>query len=121
MTPEDQERLEACSAEMAEILYRNSDPAGLENLDNIEQTVRKQMLLEVSPRVALFNQDDHSRSRTLRHLAHPPKVSSDLVLKPREYRSFPGLSIFECHAPCTYASYPGFFSRTPDSGCSSQQ
>ena len=54
MTPQDQERLEACSAEMAEILYRNSDPEGLESLDGIEQTVRQQMLAEVSPRVDLF-------------------------------------------------------------------
>ena len=54
MTPQDQERLEACSAEMAEILYRNSDPEGLESLDGIEQTERQQMLAEVSPRVALF-------------------------------------------------------------------
>lgn len=54
MTPQDQERLEACSAEIAEILYRNSDPEGLESLEGIEQTVRQQILTEVSPRVALF-------------------------------------------------------------------
>jgi hypothetical protein len=46
--------LEACSAEIAEILYRNSDPEGLESLDGIKQTVRQQMLAEVSPRVDLF-------------------------------------------------------------------
>jgi len=40
MTPKDQERLEACSAEIAEILYRNSAPEGLESLAGIEQTVR---------------------------------------------------------------------------------
>jgi hypothetical protein len=54
MTPQDQERLAACSAEIAEILYRNSDPEGLKSLDGIEQTVRQQMLVEVSPRIALF-------------------------------------------------------------------
>ena len=54
MTPQDQERLEACSAEIAEILYRNNGPEGLESLEGIEQAVRQQMLLEVSPRVALF-------------------------------------------------------------------
>jgi len=54
MTPQDQERLEACSAEIAEILYRNSAPEGLEDLAGIERTVRQQMLAEVSPRVALF-------------------------------------------------------------------
>lgn len=54
MTPEDQKRLEACTAEIAEILYRNTDSVGLDSLDGIEQTVRQQMLAEVSPRVALF-------------------------------------------------------------------
>lgn len=54
MTPKDQERLEACTAEIAEILYRNSDSEGLESLEGIEQIVRQQMLAEVSPRVALF-------------------------------------------------------------------
>jgi hypothetical protein len=54
MTPEDQERLEACTAEIAEILYRNSNSESLDSLEGIEQTVRQQMLEEVSPRVALF-------------------------------------------------------------------
>jgi hypothetical protein len=54
MTPQDQERLAACTAEIAEILYRNSHPESLETLETIEQTVRQQMLAEVSPRVALF-------------------------------------------------------------------
>lgn len=54
MTPEDQARLEACTAEIAAILYRNSDSEGLNSLDSIEHTVRQQMLAEVSPRVALF-------------------------------------------------------------------
>ena len=54
MTPEDQKRLEACTAEIAEILYRNSNPERLDSLEGIEQTVRQQMLEEVSPRVALF-------------------------------------------------------------------
>lgn len=54
MTPEDQERLDACTAEIAEILYRNSNSERLDSLDGIEQTVRQQMLEEVSPRVALF-------------------------------------------------------------------
>lgn len=54
MTPEDQARLEACTAEISEILYRNSDSAELNTLESIEHTVRQQMLAEVSPRVALF-------------------------------------------------------------------
>ncbi|WP_017298910.1 hypothetical protein [Nodosilinea nodulosa] len=54
MTPEDQKRLEACTAEIAEILYRNSNRDRLDSLESIEQTVRQQMLEEVSPRVAVF-------------------------------------------------------------------
>jgi hypothetical protein len=54
MTPEEQERLRACTQEMAEILYRNSDKAGLKTLEGIEQSVRQQMLEHVSPEVALF-------------------------------------------------------------------
>ena len=54
MTPEDQERLQACTQELAEILYRNSDKAALKTLEGIEQTVRQQMLEQVSPDVALF-------------------------------------------------------------------
>ncbi|MEM7770277.1 MAG: hypothetical protein AAF327_07180 [Cyanobacteria bacterium P01_A01_bin.37] len=53
MTPEDQARLEACAAEIAEMLYRTSDPE-LDSLDGIEHTVRQQMLEEVSSRCALF-------------------------------------------------------------------
>ncbi len=54
MTPEDQERLRACTQEIAEILYRNSDKAVLKTLEGIERTVRQQMLEQVSPDVALF-------------------------------------------------------------------
>ncbi len=54
MTPEEQERLRACTQEMAEILHRNSDKADLKTLEGIEQTVRQQMLEHVSPEVALF-------------------------------------------------------------------
>jgi hypothetical protein len=54
MTPADRERLAACSTEIAEILYRNSDPVSLDTLEGIEHTVRQQMLEHVSPQVALF-------------------------------------------------------------------
>jgi hypothetical protein len=54
MTPEEQERIKACSQEIAEILHRNSDQANLKTLEGIEQTVRQQMLEHVSPEVALF-------------------------------------------------------------------
>lgn len=54
MTPEEQERIQACTQEIAEILHRNSDQAALKTLEGIEQTVRQQMLEQVSPEVALF-------------------------------------------------------------------
>ncbi len=54
MTPEEIERLQACSREMAEILYRNTLLSELENLDGISRCVRRQMLEHVSPNVALF-------------------------------------------------------------------
>jgi hypothetical protein len=54
MTPEETARLKACTAEIAAILQRNSDPANLTDLAGIEQTVRQQMLEHVSPAVALF-------------------------------------------------------------------
>lgn len=69
MTPEDQKRLESCTAEIAEILYRNSNSESLDSLESIEQTVRQQMLEEVSPRVALFL----STSRLIR----PEDVAAD--------------------------------------------
>ena len=54
MTPKEQERLQACTQEIAEILDRNSDPSSLKTLEGIEQTVRQQMLAHVSPNVGLF-------------------------------------------------------------------
>jgi hypothetical protein len=54
MTGEDQARLKACTAEIAEILYRNSNQENLDSLEAIEQVVRQQMLEEVCPRVAIF-------------------------------------------------------------------
>ena len=54
MTPEDIERLQSCSREIAEILYRNTPESELENLDGISRCVRRQMLEHVSPKVALF-------------------------------------------------------------------
>lgn len=54
MTPAEEARLQACTQEIAEILYRNSDKAKLRTLEGIEQTVRQQMLEHVSPEIALF-------------------------------------------------------------------
>ena len=54
MTPEELERLKACSQEIGEILYRNTPEHELTDLDAIEKRVRRQMLEHVSPKVALF-------------------------------------------------------------------
>lgn len=54
MTPDELKRLKACSQEIAEILYRNTDKSELNDLDGIEKSVRRQMLEQVSPNVALF-------------------------------------------------------------------
>lgn len=54
MTPEEQEWLQACTQEIAEILHRHRDKAALKTLEGIEQTVRQQMLEHISPEVALF-------------------------------------------------------------------
>ncbi len=51
---EDQQRLESCMQEIAEILYRNTPPGELKDLDSIEQAVRRHMLSEVSPSVGAF-------------------------------------------------------------------
>jgi hypothetical protein len=54
MTPEEMARIKACSQEIAEILYRNTAESELNDLDGIEKSVRRQMLEQVSPEVALF-------------------------------------------------------------------
>lgn len=57
MTPEEKVRLEACTREIAEILYRNAeakDVEQLKTLEGIEIAVREQMLENVSPNVGIF-------------------------------------------------------------------
>ncbi|MCA6605242.1 MAG: hypothetical protein ACK5V6_04190 [Pseudanabaena sp.] len=57
MTPEEKERLEACTREIAEILYRNAeakDAEQLKTLEGIEIAVREQMLENVSANVGIF-------------------------------------------------------------------
>lgn len=57
MSPQDKERLEACTKEIAEILYRNAeakDAEQLKTLEGIEIAVREQMLENVSPNVGIF-------------------------------------------------------------------
>jgi hypothetical protein len=54
MNAQETKRLKACVQEISEILYRNTPPEKLSNLEGIEQAVRDHMLKEVSPRVGFF-------------------------------------------------------------------
>ena len=54
MTPEKQERLQACVQELAALLYEETNKSELSDLESIEKSVRQQMLEHVSPKVALF-------------------------------------------------------------------
>lgn len=54
MNPEKQARLQACLTELASLLYEQTDKSKLIDLENIEKTVRTQMLEQVSPEIAFF-------------------------------------------------------------------
>ncbi len=56
MTPDERLELESCLKRASEILYKNSDPESLKNLEDedIENKVREQVLTEVIPRIVLF-------------------------------------------------------------------
>lgn len=54
MTPQEQERLQACITEIAQILYNNTPPEKITSLKDIEKAVRQQMMEQVSPKIALF-------------------------------------------------------------------
>ncbi|MCC3476340.1 MAG: hypothetical protein JGK38_10965 [Microcoleus sp. PH2017_15_JOR_U_A] len=69
MTPEELERLESCTAEIAKILYNNTPPSELTSLENIEKHLRKQWLEKVGPQIGFFlsnkqqeqNKDDRAQ------------------------------------------------------------
>lgn len=54
MTPAERQELETCLKRASEILYNNTQPELLSNLEGIETTVRSQVLEYVSPQIALF-------------------------------------------------------------------
>lgn len=54
MTPEELERLQACTTEIAQILYNNTPADQIATLEGIEKAVRQQMMEYVSPNIALF-------------------------------------------------------------------
>lgn len=54
MTPEEQQRLQACIQEIAQILYNSTPAEKIATLEGIEKAVRQQMMEHVSPKIALF-------------------------------------------------------------------
>lgn len=53
MTPEELERLQSCTAEIAKILYNNTPPSELTSLENIEKHLRQQWLEKVAPQIVV--------------------------------------------------------------------
>ena len=65
MTPEELERLQSCTAEIAKILYNNTPPSELTSLENIEKHLRQQWLEKVGPQIGFFYQTSNgNRTRT---------------------------------------------------------
>lgn len=54
MTPEQQERLEACLEEAAHILYEDTPQVELQTLEGIERAVRGHLLKQVGPQLGHF-------------------------------------------------------------------
>lgn len=54
MTPLECIELKECLRRVSEILYNESEPESLETLEDIEKTVREQVIEKVSPEIALF-------------------------------------------------------------------
>ncbi|MEG3931148.1 MULTISPECIES: hypothetical protein [unclassified Microcoleus] len=73
MTPEELERLQSCTAEIAKILYNNTPPSKLTSLENIEKHLRQQGLEKIGPQIGFFlsnkqreqNKDDLSERKKL--------------------------------------------------------
>lgn len=54
MTPEDSQALKEHAQAIAEILYREQEPQTLRTLEDIEITVRQQLLEHVAPQIGFF-------------------------------------------------------------------
>lgn len=54
MTPEELERLQSCTAEIAKILYNNTPPSELTSLENIEKHLRQQWLEKIGSQIGFF-------------------------------------------------------------------
>ena len=54
MTPEKQQALQEHIKVIAKILYEETSPEQIRNLEILEETVRQQMLEHVSPQIGVF-------------------------------------------------------------------
>lgn len=54
MTPEEEQELVEHIDAIAKILYRQTEPEQVETFAKIEETVRKQTLQHISPRIGFF-------------------------------------------------------------------
>ena len=54
MTPKEEKELTEHVDAIAKILYRQAQPEQIETLAKIEETVREQTLLHISPRIGFF-------------------------------------------------------------------
>ncbi len=54
MDAQKQERLKACLQEVAQILYDESEPSAIQDLEGIEKTVQVHLLTQVGPELGHF-------------------------------------------------------------------
>ena len=54
MNPSKEARLQACLAELSEVLYEDTDPNELKTLEGIEKSVRQHLLKTVGPELGRF-------------------------------------------------------------------
>lgn len=54
MDVQKQERLKACLQEAAQILYDETDPSAIQDLEGIETAVRQHLLEQVGPEIGHF-------------------------------------------------------------------
>jgi hypothetical protein len=59
MTPEELQKVNEYSKEIAKILYADTDPKTLDSLDAIERVVRQKRLEHVTPQVGIFYRNSH--------------------------------------------------------------
>jgi hypothetical protein len=84
MTPEEEQMVKAHADAIAAILWGNTNPEKLNSLEDIEQTVRQQMLKHVSPHVGTFLSEKRPKQRQARPA--PSKAVSASSNSPKNKR-----------------------------------